>query len=425
METVYWIWLSLRCGAGSELGSYLLRIFETPRAIFEADRETLLAVNGIDDATCDALCDHDLRYAERILEYCERVNVGILTAASPIYPDRLSRIHAKPLVLYYKGCIPDIDRNLLLACVGTRKCSPQGAATAERLGAELARTGAIVVSGMASGIDSAVQRGVLAVGGHTIAVLGCGIDRVYPPENENLMRRIAESGTLFTEFAPGTEPNGKNFPIRNRIISGLCQGTVVVEADMFSGSLITARAAIQQGRDIFAFPGNTADPRSDGVNNLIQEGATLVTCAADVVREYAHLYPDRIFLGNIPSGNRYGSRHHRPAATVPYPPKETPELPARFEKEKPKKTAEKADKNKEKIQKSPEKQLYKDCSDLPEWERSILEAMTEDMTADGIVTAFSRKTGQEMNVGSLLATLTLLEVEGYLEALPGGIFRRI
>ena len=150
---VYWIWLSLRCGAGSELGSYLLKHFSSPKEIFEADESALRAVDGVDDDIAAALLDRDLSLSRRILEYCERVNVGIMTCESAVYPERLRSIHAKPLLLYYRGRVPDIDDNVLIACVGTRKCSEHGASAARRLGEDLARAGAVVVSGMALGLS--------------------------------------------------------------------------------------------------------------------------------------------------------------------------------------------------------------------------------------------------------------------------------
>ena len=201
---VYWVWLSLRCGAGSELGTYLLNHFKSPQEIYEADEETLRSVEGIDGNILEALLDRDLTYSTQIVEYCERVNVGIMTMHSPIYPERLRSIHAKPIVLYYRGKIPDIDDNVLIACVGMRKCSELGKQTAYQLGKDLAHAGAIVVSGMALGIDAATMKGAIDAGGHTIAVLGCGIDRAYPPENKDLMETIAKTGTVITEFAPGT-----------------------------------------------------------------------------------------------------------------------------------------------------------------------------------------------------------------------------
>ena len=416
---VYWIWLSLHCGAGSELGTYLLNHFETPKDVYDADAETLRRIEGIDGYILEALLDRDLSYAEKILEYCERVNVGIMTAQSAVYPERLRGIHGKPLVLYYRGKIPNIDDNVLIACVGMRKCSERGKQSAYRLGMDLASAGAIVVSGMAAGIDSATMNGCLDAGGHTIAVLGCGIDRVYPPENKELMERIAEHGTILSEFAPGTGPLGKNFPIRNRIISGLCQGTVVIEADMGSGSLITARHAVRQGRDIFAFPGNANDPHSEGTNAMLKNGATLVTCAYDILSDYELLYPHRIFTENI-SMSKYKRK--------PTPPKDNAS---------PKQTYERAEKTKKStpippvpqpvpsdpkpVPSHPEPQ--KDTSGLADYEKTVLSVIYDVMSVEEIATKLSEKTQSPTDTGALLSALTMLEIDGFLEALPGGSFR--
>lgn len=409
MDLVYWIWLSLRCGAGSELGSYLLRRFTSPKAIFEADASALRAVDGIDDNILAALLDRDLSLPQRILEYCERVNVGIMTAASAVYPERLRSIHGKPLLLYYRGRVPNIDDNVLIACVGTRRCSPAGSAAAKRLGAELARAGAIVVSGMALGIDTAAHEGALSAGGHTIAVLGCGIDRVYPPENRRLMDEIAERGTLITEYAPGSDPDGKHFPIRNRILSGLCQGTVVVEADLYSGSLITARAARGQGRDLFAFPGNPQDRRAQGTNTLIREGAKLVTCAADILGEYELLYPHRIFTERIPRVPDARGTQRRSSAfrrtEKPFPAEKGREIL-------PDKTADKTKASRRSA----------DMGALGEWERTVFSCIPETMSAEEIAAAVCRRTGA-CDTGALLGALTMLELGGFLLAEPGGNYR--
>jgi DNA processing protein len=419
---VYWIWLSLRCGAGSELGSYLLKHFETPKDIYEATKEELLAIKGINESIACALMDRSLVYPQKIVEYCERVNVGILTLESANYPNRLRDIYAKPIVLYYKGKLPDIDNNVLIACVGMRKCSESGAQNAYRLGKELANAGAIVVSGMASGIDTAAQSGVLAAGGHTIAVLGCGIDQVYPPQNGKLMNQIAETGTLITEYAPGTAPLGRNFPIRNRIISGLSQGTVVVEANYKSGSLITADYAQRQGRDIFAFPGSPESDCAKGTNALIRKGAKLVVCAEDILEEYELLYPDRIFTEHIPMHDHKRKREasEAPALETVAP----PTIPRKKEKTvsvkkenlnaEPKKAPESIP--------SPEQTKSADaCTDATG--REILSVVRGEMSVDEIAAAVSAKLGRTLDIGELLGTLTLLELDGFLCALPGGKYR--
>jgi DNA processing protein len=414
-DLIYWIWLSLRCGAGSELASYLLVHFKTPRAVFEASEKELLSLQGISKDIAAVLLDRDLAYPEKVLTYCERMNVGIMTLESEIYPERLRAIHAKPIVLYYRGRMPDIDDNVLVACVGTRKCSTVGAENAYRLGYDLAEAGAIVVSGMALGIDSAAQMGALDAGGHTIAVLGCGIDRAYPSENKALMERIAEKGTVLTEFAPGTDPNGKNFPIRNRIISGLSQGTVVVEADMNSGALITAGNAERQGRDIFAYPGNVADALSAGTNALIQNGATLVTSALDVLGEYEFLYPHRIFTERL---IMVGRRARVDAAVSAMRDVAAPGRYTRKKEQKPRVTEETI------VSAVPKRQKKTvDTTGLSEIEALVVTLTDGVMSAEEIAGIISAKAGKTVAVGELLGILTMLEIGGYVEALPGGSFR--
>ena len=423
---VYWVWLSLRCGAGSELGSYLLKHFESPKAIYEAKKEELLAIKGINESIAEALMDRSLDFPQKIVEYCERVNVGILTSDSANYPERLRSIYAKPLVLYYKGKLPNIDDNVLIACVGMRKCSQSGAQNAHRLGMELANAGAIVVSGMANGIDSAVQNGVLEAGGHTIAVLGCGIDQVYPPQNGKLMSRIAETGTLITEYIPGTPPHGKNFPVRNRIISGLSQGTVVVEADSRSGSLITVSHAEKQGRDIFAFPGPADSLYSKGTNALIRKGAKLVTCARDVLEEYELLYPDRIYTENI-GVRKSAAKAESSGVAVDYAVSQEEAPPAAPKKKKKtasaKKEAVKANPPEDSVSPVSEKPLRnrEECSDA--LGREILSVIQSDMSVDEIAAVLSEKKGESFEIGEVLGSLTLLELEGFVSALPGGKYR--
>ena len=416
---VYWVWLSLRCGAGSELGSYLLKYFSSPKEIYEAKKEELLAIKGINESIAEALMDRSLEFPRKVVEYCERVNVGILTLDSANYPERLRSIYAKPLVLYYKGKLPNIDDNVLIACVGMRKCSQSGTQNAHRLGMELATAGAIVVSGMASGIDAAVQSGVVEAGGHTIAVLGCGIDRVYPPQNGKLMSKIAETGTLITEYVPGTEPHARNFPVRNRIISGLSQGTVVVEADSKSGSLITVSHAEKQGRDIFAFPGPADSICSKGTNALIRKGAKLVTCAKDILEEYELLYPDRIYAENIgarkPSTKQEGSDFVISTEVTPSIPPKKKKKSASVKKE-----TEKSDPAEASVS-SVSEQPRKDkdtCTDP--LGRGILSVMKNDMSVDEIAALLSEKKGESFEIGEVLGSLTLLELEGFVSALPGG-----
>ena len=226
---------------------------------------------------------------------CQRLGLRILTMQDADYPMRLRNIFEPPCLLYVKGQLPVIDEEVAVAMVGTRKASPYGIEAAEKIAYGLCKQGAVVISGAAAGVDSASHRGALRAGGKTIAVLGNGLDIVYPAENEWLYRDIAASGALISEYPPGTAAEAWHFPVRNRIISGLSLATIVVEAPEKSGALITANTALEQGRDVFAVPGPIDAPLSRGCNRLIADGAAgLITDSWDVLREYEAIYPHKI-----------------------------------------------------------------------------------------------------------------------------------
>ena len=298
----YWLWLSLKLAPGSAATDMVLQHFSyDAKEVFKASQKELERVPGLKNDIIDALLDKSLEETKDIYSWCMIQNVGLLAYDSPLYPERLRSIPHPPLLLYYKGKLPDFDKHLCMATVGTRKITEYGKREGYIISRDLALAGAVVVSGMARGIDSVCHRGALDAGGHTIAVLGCGINRIYPPENGPLMDEIMQSGTVITEYKPDTPPIGSHFPVRNRIISGLCQGTLVVEADDNSGALITAGRASQQGRDIFALPGKVDEKNSQGTNSLIQEGAKMVTSARDILVEYEFYYPTTIRTDNLPS----------------------------------------------------------------------------------------------------------------------------
>jgi len=241
---------------------------------------------GVSPDACRAL--HSRRYqpmAEEILEWTSREGCQILLRGTPAYPELLEQIHDPPLVVYARGHLPALELPYL-AIVGTRRPTWYGPQMAEGLAPDLAQRGIGIVSGLARGIDAAAHRGCLSSGGRTIAVLGCGIDVVYPREHKQLTRKILESGLLLSEFPPGTSPSPQNFPVRNRVISGLALGTLIIEASEYSGSLITARLAMEQNREIFALPGNLTVPQSFGPNFLIKQGAKLVQSWRDIVEEF-------------------------------------------------------------------------------------------------------------------------------------------
>jgi len=233
-----------------------------------------------------------LAQAESIAEECARLAVHILTPRDAGYPARLLQIPNYPLALFVRGSLAALNDHLPLAIVGTRKASRKSVDICARLSADLVHAGCAIVSGGALGIDSAAHWGAIHAGGATAAVLGCGLDINYPAENAGLRRRIAEQGAVASEFPPGTPPAGRNFPIRNRLISGMSAGTIVIEAGERSGSLITASCAAEQGRDVYAVPGDAFGSTYTGGNKLIREGAKPIFSAMDVLEDYELLYPE-------------------------------------------------------------------------------------------------------------------------------------
>ena len=282
----YWVWLSELKGLRNQTKLALLRRFGDPESIFYADPDELMLTEGADPGQLKLLENHELAQADRILADCQRLDIGLLTFSDAAYPGRLKNIYDPPVLLYYKGKLPLLDNLMSVAVVGTRDCTPYGVNCAEKLGFGLASGGAVVVSGLAKGIDAAATRGALRAGGITIGVTGNGLDVHYPYESRYLYEDVAASGVLLSEYPPGTEPAPAHFPIRNRIISGLSLAALVVEAPERSGALITAATALEQGRDVFAVPGPIDAPTSVGCNRLIRDGAGLVTDASDILREY-------------------------------------------------------------------------------------------------------------------------------------------
>ena len=290
----YWLWLTELPGLTNQTRLALLRHFPTPEDVYYADPEEVLLTEGITREQAKLLEDKDCSNADRILADCQRLDADILTIQDAGYPNRLRNIFDPPCLLYVRGRLPAFDDEASIAVVGTRDCTPYGISSAEKLGYGLAAGGAVVVSGLARGVDSAALRGALRAGGTVTAVLGNGLDVVYPPENRYLYEDVAAAGALVSEYPPGTSPEARHFPVRNRIMSGLCVATLVVEAPARSGALITAGTALEQGRDVFAVPGPIDAPASVGCNRLIRDGAGLVTDAWDILGEYEPRFPDKL-----------------------------------------------------------------------------------------------------------------------------------
>lgn len=381
----YWVWLCEVKGLTNRSKLLLLDYFGSPERIYCAEEEEYHLVEGLEKRQSALLADKSMDGADRILGACERLGLRILTMQDADYPVRLRNIFEPPCLLYVKGQFPAFDEEAAIAVVGTRKATPYGIECAEKLGYGLARQGAIVVSGAAAGVDSASHRGALRAGGRTVAVLGCGIDVVYPAGSEWLYRDIAASGALISEYPPGTVAEGWHFPVRNRIISGLCLGTLVVEAPEKSGALITANTALEQGRDVFAVPGPINAPMSRGCNRLIADGAAgLVSDSWDILREYQAIYPHKIL----------GERVELPR-TLGYQAREEVR-------------AQQAAAAEEAV-KLPRLDLKKNDAGLTDDQIMILRALKEEtMQVDDLIEKTNIPTRR------VLSALTMMELEGYV-----------
>ena len=431
-EILYWIWLSECCGVASKDLPRLCERFDDPFEIYRMEEEEIERIEGISRGTKQRLFNKSLTGSYDILKYCKEKRVDIVTYRDERYPSRLRNIQDPPALLYVLGRLPNMNDRLCIGIVGTRKMSEYGRDTAYKISYELASANAVVVSGMALGIDGVAACGALSSGGETVAVLGCGIEVVYPKEHKRLKAEIAKRGAVITEYPPFERPHGYNFPKRNRIISGLCQGVLVVEGAAGSGSLITAKCAIEQGREIFALPGKINESNSEGPNELIKDGATVVLSADDILVEYDFLYHDCISYkglrvarsGGVPVDKalaRYGvsdiysrDKSYRPerinveavselngavnvgadpepavgvadSSTVPHAPDRSAEL----------------------------------LGGLDETSRRVFEALPMDraVSPDGLAV-------EGIGIGEIITALTMLEISGLCQSLPGGLYIR-
>lgn len=280
----YWLALKSIAGIGNIVFTTLIDNFGTLEAIFSASLSELQATRGVTKkAASDIAGFKEWDSIGKYLEITEKTGIDIVTYQDELYPLKLLEICDFPPLLYVKGCLKKTDINI--SVVGSRLASTYGKYTTEKMSRELAYRGITIVSGLARGIDSAAHRGALTARGRTIAILGSGLDVIYPPENKKLFSAICENGAVVSEFPLGTPPRACNFPARNRIISGMSYGVVVIEAGEKSGSLITARLALEQGREVFAVPGTIDSTGSKGTNKLIKQGAKLIENTDDVLEE--------------------------------------------------------------------------------------------------------------------------------------------
>ena len=289
---LYWLWFVLLEGLSRKQKLDILQQFSDPEDIYLC--KDFSHVPGLGQEQIQALMNKDLREAEKQSNICRRKDIGILTIQDAQYPARLRNVADPPLLLYYKGVLPDFSQMPAIGVVGTRKATAYGMTIARQFGGQLAQCGGLVVSGGAAGVDSMALQGALEAGGQTVAVLGCGVDVVYPRTNRRLFMQIEEKGCLLSEYVPGSQPKPWQFPERNRIISGLSNGVLVIEAPERSGALITARDALEQGRDVYAVPANIDMVSCVGSNALLSDGAAAVFSGWDILLNYAPQYPDRV-----------------------------------------------------------------------------------------------------------------------------------
>lgn len=411
---VHWIWLATRPGLSDFVKAEVLRQFRDPEDVYYADPEAYKQINGITQEGVSSLLDKSLAEAQHIQGTCENKGISILTYRDALYPNRLKNIADPPVLLYYKGKLPEFDALPVIAVVGTRDASPYGLKTAKNMGAQIARCGGLVLSGLATGIDTMSMRGALSAGKSVVGLMGCGVDVIYPAKNRSLLLDTQRYGCLLSEYPPGTPPYKWNFPKRNRILSGLSCGVLVVEAPKISGALITANKAAEQGRDVFVVPGNVDVPSCVGSNALLRDGAIAVSCGWDILSEYQALYPDKI------------SRSDQKVVQTLYPDEQAPLKAVERKKEK---VAQKRSflKNKPAAAAAIDKkdidntvqEPYSDVKETEELNLSADERCLMQLLKSGQKLTDELIAESGLSSGVVLSTLTLLEVKGLVTRLPG------
>ena len=395
----HWLWLADRPRLGAIRAGELLARFGSAEAIYQTSDEAL-ARAGVKPSVRAALADRSLAAAQKRFADCRAAGVRVLIPGDGEYPDRLRQQADAPVVLYAVGRMPDLENTPCIGLVGARDADGRGLELARRLGWQIAGCGGTVVTGMARGIDAMSALGALDRGGPVIGVLGCGVDVVYPKENAAVLARVAESGCLVSEYPPGAAPLARRFPARNRIISALSDGVVVVQAAENSGAMITARWAAEQGRDVFAVPGPAGDPRSRGCSELLRNGALLAECGWDVLREYEYRYPAAV--------REY---HGRPPAA---------ELPAPAERDRPVRPASVPEKQTPAERNPVPGVQSRDFSGLTEPQRRIVQTLLcGPMQLDALIDRAGLPAGQ------VLSQLTLLELRGVVRRDPGKFYALI
>lgn len=414
---LHYIWLSNALKPGSRTPKLLFGHFKTIENIYSATKQDYIKL-GLSSSDIASLSNKDLTLSTTHYNYCKTQRIGFLCFEDPYYPERLKIIDNPPPLFYYRGRLNLIDDFPCFAMVGTRKCSADGLKLAYKTAYEASSCGAVIVNGLADGIDGACIAAALDANAYAIGVLGCGIDRIYPEKNKDIFYKLSANGLILTEFAPFTEPKGTNFPIRNRVISGLCVATVIFEASAErSGAMITARYALEQGRRIFAVPGKPYDSLYSGPLELIKSGATVLTDASDILTEYALMFPHRINTRHISSFSEermddYIKKHSRTYSSKKKQINST--------------TIDKASNDSNQTQKNvqaqqpiqPVQTINYDLTILSQTERQVYDIfkLGNEFTLDEIAS-------HGIKIEDVLSSVTLLEVYGFITAVPGGRYK--
>lgn len=397
---LYWIWFAQISKVSAHVKQVLLQHFRDPEDIYYADEPAFSQISGLTEDGIAALMEKDLTQARKILESCEEKGIQVLTYADRQYPNRLRNIYDPPMVLYFTGILPEWETMPFIGVVGTRKATAYGLTTARRFGSQICACGALVVSGGATGIDSMAMEGALVAGGPVVCVLGCGVDVVYPANNRQLFSKVATNGCLISEYPPEEKALPWHFPLRNRIITGMSNGLLVVEAPERSGALNSARHAMEQGRDVFVVPGNVGVEACSGSNALLEEAIPALS-GWHVVRQYEAQYPGKI------------CRRELPAVL------EGTQLLVAQQQEHPVKVVSKkeaADKKSiDKQEKSTYSVVNNRVSALTEQEQLVFAQIgTENVTVDDLVGR------TELPPATVKSILTKLTIKGMVRNLPGG-----
>lgn len=394
---LYWVWLSqLKLSLLQK--HRLLWMFGSPEELYRSSGRALTDKEGMTQELAEVLEDKDLTRAQQILQECRDKGIGVVGLDDSAYPARLRNITDAPLVLYVKGKLPDWNRQPVIGIVGTRRATPYGLRTAMRFGEHIASCGALVISGGASGIDTKAMEGAMKAGRPVVGVLGCGVDIVYPSENKLMFEKVIQDGCLISEYPPRTRATKWSFPARNRIISGISNGLLVVEAPLNSGSLNTARHALEQGRDVFVVPGGLDTETFSGSNQLFREGAIPAFNGWDVLRDYAPLWEQTV-------------------TQQPEPKLEITEQPVVEEPPKPAHRSVAADK---KAIDKEEKSTYSviNIQGLSPQEQQIVSLLQAESThLDQLVD------GMAMPASAVKSLLTKMSIKGLVQLLPGGRVR--